>query len=1036
MNIMKKCGFCQQPAGLMCSRCLEVYCSVECQIRDWSEHKKVCIVIPKLYPNDSYLDVLASGVTLPLRSSSLIEQASSRMLANNGRSLRPLRKPNFPMGSVEASVGREATASLPDGCDNEQEDKVESNGSVSNTVSNITVSTSDCEKRMSKMKIEEIGQNGMVKESAKPKNPVGAEKPQSLANLKLEMIKNHKKYVENCQGAAAALPAGGAPPSNKQRNNWLLHFPLEKADGEPFEVIVQYVVANRPNECWVISADHETQCDKLLRDINGQINPKGDPIKYDDVQVDDIYAAPYEGLYYRVVILEKVDEAKSLVKVRLIDYGNEANLPASDLRAPLTLMKNLRAFAFLIEIRNLNRPLKLTETIRIGIVRSEADRKIVDIDLGPTSLLELLGKANQVVGEGGIVAILSSRKALILLSSEPVMPIMKILYTQMPEAAAKFPKAENVKVGDLVCVEIEGVGWSRAQVMEQHDRNRIVYTIDNGTVELVNAEDMRSLPDEYMNKPRLVLQVDLTNVVMNEQEFKRLCYMPSFAFSFERLSYDKQQRRMKCLMKDVEAKRTLAEVEFGDFVCDLKTVGINYWPNIPQDKSIVKISSVLDVGTVIICPKGKVNVYTELLQSVMPTLTRLTAVPNVKDVVVAVDDVMMPYRARVLSIPSPKEVEVLDLDNGHIRKTPLQNLYTTNGFVNNLPVYTVKVQIRDMNVSAIKDQACVLDQLDAFRTGKREFRMMFEGGSYMYGVKLIDLSTSRSLVTILMEHHDKKLREVEEAAKKKQDQEEAAKKKREQEEAAKKKREQEEEDARRRAKEATEAKAKQEEQRLEAERKAAAQAAAAAAAARAEQERKDREEQERKKKAEAEASAAAAATATVCSTLKIDDLQLIPLPAGKSDVKLTILDDSDLAQGAITVCEVTEQNVKRYATLTDEVNKLAGRCGGDGYAPKLDELCIAIFDLDKMWYRAVCIEPQPENNIFLLQFIDYGNVATVKRESIRTMPKELAFPCAAHTCIVKDAKKVVATLLQQQTKQGYVVAQEIKSEGEIYSLKF
>lgn len=1006
---MKKCGFCQLPAGLMCSRCLEVYCSVECQIRDWSEHKKVCIVIPKLYPNDSYLDVLASGVTLPLRSSSLIEQASSRMLVNNGRSLKPPRKPNFPVGSVEVSVAREATASLPDGCDNVPE-KSEPDGSPSKKANNITV-TADCVKRMSKMKIEEIPQRNTVSE-LKPKKQNGAEKPQSLANLKLEMIKNHKKFVDLKEAAAASGSQEGASPAvNKQRNNWLLHFPLDKPEGEFFEVIVQYVVANQRKQCWVISADHETQCDKLLRDINGQINPQGTPVKYEDVQVDDIYAAPYEGLYYRVVILEKVDPAKSLVKVRLIDYGNEVTLPASDLRAPLPLMKNLRAFAFLIEIQNLNRPLELTETIRVCIVRSEDDRKIVEIELGATSLLQLLGRSSQTVGEGGIVAILSSRKALILLSSEPVMPIMKVLYTQMPGAAPKFPKVENAKVGALVCVEIEGVGWSRAQIIEQHESNRIVYTIDNGTVELVNAQDMRALPDEYKNKPRLVLQMDLTKVIMDEQDFKRLCYMPSFAFSFERLSYDKQQHRMKCTMKDVEGKRTLAEVEFSEFVCDLKSAGIHYWPHIPQDKSIVKISSVLDVGTVIICPKGKVNVYTELLQSVMSTLTRLTAVPNVKDVVVALDDVMMPYRARVLSITSPAEIEVLDLDNGHIRKTPLQKLYTTNGFVNNLPVYTVKVQIRDMNVSAIKDKACVLDQLDEFRTSKREFRMMFEGGSYMYGVKLIDLSTSRSLVTILMEHHDKKLREAEEFAKKKQ----------EQEEAAKKKREQDEEDARRRAKETADAKTK-EEQRLENERKAA-QAAA-------DQERKDREEQERKK---AESEAVMAAVHTV---LKIDDLKLIPLPAGKSGVKLTILDDSDLAQGAFTVCEVTEEHMKRYATLTDEVNKLAASCGEDGYAPKLDELCIAIFDADKMWYRAVCIQPQPESDVFLLQFIDYGNVATVKRKSIRAMPKALAFPCAAHTCIVKDASKVLSTLAQQQANQGYVLAQEIRAEGEIYSLKF
>lgn len=67
---------------------------------------------------------------------------------------------------------------------------------------------------------------------------------------------------------------------------------------------------------------------------------------------------------------------------------------------------------------------------------------------------------------------------------------------------------------------------------------------------------------------------------------------------------------------------------------------------------------------------------------------------------------------------------------------------------------------------------------------------------------------------------------------------------------------------------------------------------------------------------------------------------------------------------------------------------------------RLDELCLAVFDDDKLWYRAACVKPMPESNIFVVIFIDYGNVASVKRESIRSLPKELGFPCAAHTCAV------------------------------------
>lgn len=46
MNVMKMCVQCQKPAELMCSRCFAVYCSMQCQIEDWEEHKKSCIALP------------------------------------------------------------------------------------------------------------------------------------------------------------------------------------------------------------------------------------------------------------------------------------------------------------------------------------------------------------------------------------------------------------------------------------------------------------------------------------------------------------------------------------------------------------------------------------------------------------------------------------------------------------------------------------------------------------------------------------------------------------------------------------------------------------------------------------------------------------------------------------------------------------------------------------------------------------------------------------------------------------------------------
>ncbi|KAG5347741.1 ZMY10 protein, partial [Acromyrmex charruanus] len=44
----KKCSLCQEPSKKRCSRCKEVwYCSRECQVKDWENHKNICNTITK-----------------------------------------------------------------------------------------------------------------------------------------------------------------------------------------------------------------------------------------------------------------------------------------------------------------------------------------------------------------------------------------------------------------------------------------------------------------------------------------------------------------------------------------------------------------------------------------------------------------------------------------------------------------------------------------------------------------------------------------------------------------------------------------------------------------------------------------------------------------------------------------------------------------------------------------------------------------------------------------------------------------------------
>lgn len=179
-----------------------------------------------------------------------------------------------------------------------QDERKKPEASSSDMAQNITIST-DSEKRMAKMSIDDIPERSVITDQIPAESE--KEKPQPLSMLKLEIVQNHlanhKKMMDRVGAIASA---------SKQRETWMLHFPLEKAAGEIFEAVVQYVVADQPKRCWVISADHEPQCDKLLRDINGQVNPNGESVKFDAIQVNDICTAPYEGIYYRAVILEKV----------------------------------------------------------------------------------------------------------------------------------------------------------------------------------------------------------------------------------------------------------------------------------------------------------------------------------------------------------------------------------------------------------------------------------------------------------------------------------------------------------------------------------------------------------------------------------------------------------------------------------------------------------------------------------------------------------------------------------------------------------
>lgn len=55
-----------------------------------------------------------------------------------------------------------------------------------------------------------------------------------------------------------------------------------------------------------------------------------------------------------------------------------------------------------------------------------------------------------------------------------------------------------------------------------------------------------------------------------------------------------------------------------------------------------------------------------------------------------------------------------------------------------------------------------------------------------------------------------------------------------------------------------------------------------------------------------------------------------------------------------------------------------------------DEVCLAIYEEDGNWYRAVCLYGDIEKKEFMLHFIDFGNLQIVHKSKIIPVNKEFA----------------------------------------------
>lgn len=64
------------------------------------------------------------------------------------------------------------------------------------------------------------------------------------------------------------------------------------------------------------------------------------------------------------------------------------------------------------------------------------------------------------------------------------------------------------------------------------------------------------------------------------------------------------------------------------------------------------------------------------------------------------------------------------------------------------------------------------------------------------------------------------------------------------------------------------------------------------------------------------------------------------------------------------------------------------------------EICLSVFADDGEWYRALCVDHKA-NDIFVVMFLDYGNLSKVHSKDIMPITEELMFPSNANMVYVE-----------------------------------
>lgn len=160
------------------------------------------------------------------------------------------------------------------------------------------------------------------------------------------------------------MPAALSPPAALAP--WQLLVAIDTA--VPQSLIVQHIDEDNPNILWTSPESSQPVCMQMLSEMNEALDAQHSPgIQAVAPTVGRLFAVPFEGLYYRAVVLKEVG-AINEVYCQLIDYGNKLFVPLELVKQPLPIMLAQPQFGLRVRLLGRQRQPSIEETLHLRLL--------------------------------------------------------------------------------------------------------------------------------------------------------------------------------------------------------------------------------------------------------------------------------------------------------------------------------------------------------------------------------------------------------------------------------------------------------------------------------------------------------------------------------------------------------------------------------------------------------------------------------------------------------------------------------------------